>query len=87
MLSGKLNLNYYVLSPTYACSCQIGFGEVSNFAVGKIRFRKVQSIYSHFVRKDTSLLSETVSGFFGWYDYSILDDKAKQKFAKYFLLN
>jgi hypothetical protein len=37
----------------------------------KIRFWKVQSIYSHFVRKDTSHLSKTLYGLFGWYDYSI----------------
>ena len=54
-----------------------GFREVSNFAVGKILFRKVQSIFSHFVRKDTLHLSKTVSGLFGRYDYSILDDKTK----------
>ena len=54
----------------------------------KIRFRKVQSIFSHFVRKDTSHLSETVSGLFGRYDYyTVLDDKKIIFFAKYFLLN
>ena len=37
----------------------------------KIWFRKVRSIFSHFVRKDTSHLSKTVSGLFGRYDYSI----------------
>ena len=31
--------------------------------------------FSHFVRRDTSLLSETVSGFLGRYYYSILDNK------------
>ncbi len=42
----------------------------------KIRFRKVRSIFSHFVRKDTSHLSKTVSGLFGRYDYyTVLDDK------------
>jgi hypothetical protein len=33
--------------------------------------RKVRSIFSHFVRRDTSHLSRTVSGFFGQYDYNI----------------
>ena len=35
------------------------------------RFWKVRSIFSHFVRKDTSHLFETISGFFGRYDYII----------------
>jgi hypothetical protein len=39
--------------------------------LSKIRFWKVQSIFSHFVRKDTLHLSKTVSGLFGWYDYII----------------
>ncbi len=53
-----------------------GFGVVSNLPLRKIRFRKVQSIFSHFVRKDTLLLSETISGLFGRYDYyTVLEDK------------
>ena len=48
---------------------------------------KMQSIFSHFVRKDTLHLSKTVSGLFGRYDYSILDDKTKIFVTKYFLLN
>ena len=58
---------------------RFGFSVVLNFAVGKIWFRKVQSIFSHFVRKDTSHLSKTVSGLFRRYDYSILDDKTKNR--------
>jgi hypothetical protein len=54
-----------------------GFSVVSNFAVGKIRFRKVQSIFSNFVKKDTLHLSKIVSGLFGQYNYSILEDKTK----------
>jgi hypothetical protein len=50
--------------------------------LSKIWFWEVQSIFSHFVRKDTSHLSKTVSGLFGQYDYSILDDKTKIFFAK-----
>ena len=89
-LSGKLHLNYYVLCPTYACSCLIRFRIGFEFRIlplSKIRFRKVQSIFSHFVRKDTSHLSKTVSGLFGRYDYSALEDKTKIFFTKYFLLN
>ena len=37
----------------------------------KILFWKVQSIFSHFVRKDILHHSETVYGLFGLYDYSI----------------
>ncbi len=37
--------------------------------------QKVQSIFSHFVRRDTSHLSKAVSGIFGRYDYRILDNK------------
>jgi hypothetical protein len=37
--------------------------------------RKVRSISSHFVRRDTSHLSEAVSGIFERYDYRILDNK------------
>jgi hypothetical protein len=66
---------------------RFGFRVVLNFAIGKIWFRKVRSIFSPFVRKDTLHLSETVSGLFGQYNYSILDDKTKIFFAKYFLLN
>ncbi len=87
-LSHKLNLNYYVLSPTYACSCQIWFQSGFEFQIlplSKIRYRKVQSIFSHFVWKDTLHLSKTVSGLFVWYDYSILDDKTKIFFAKYLI--
>ena len=54
---------------------KFGFNVVSNFAVGKIGFRKRRSIIFHFVRKDTSHMSETVSGLFGRYGYSILDNK------------
>ncbi len=43
--------------------------------LSKIQFRKVRSTFSHFVRKDTSHLSKTISGLFGQYDYSILDNK------------
>ncbi len=58
------------------------------FPLRKIRFRKVQSIFSHVVRKDTSHLSETVFGLFGRYDYyKVLDKKKIFFFAKYFLLN
>jgi hypothetical protein len=64
---------------------RFGFSVISNFALGKIWFWKVQSIFCHFVRKDTSHLSETVFGLFGRYNYSILDNK-KIFFTKYFLL-
>jgi hypothetical protein len=50
---------------------RFGLRVVLNFVVGKIWFRKVQSIFSHFVRKDTLHLSETVPSLFGRYDYSI----------------
>jgi hypothetical protein len=89
-LSGKLHLNYYVLCPTYACSCRIRFRSGFEFRIlplSKIRFRMVRSIFSHFMRKDTSHLSKTVSGLFGRYDYSVLEDKTKIFFTKYFLLN
>ena len=43
------------------------------------RFRKVRSIFSHFVRRDISHLSETVSCFFGRYDYTTITF-----FTKYF---
>ena len=56
---------------------RFGFSVVSNFAIGKIWFRKVRSIFSYFVRKDTSHLSEAVSSLFGRYNNSILDDKTK----------
>ena len=37
---------------------------------------KMQSIFSHFVRKGILHLSKTVYGLFGWYDYySVFDDK------------
>ena len=41
------------------------------------RFRFISLIFSHFVRKNTSHLSKTVSGLLGRYNYSILDDKTK----------
>jgi hypothetical protein len=53
----------------HACSCQIGFRKGFKFC-RKIRFRKVQSIFSHFLRKDTLHQSKTVYGLFGRYDYS-----------------
>ena len=54
-----------------------------NLPLRKIWFRKVQSIFSHFVRKYTSHLSKTVSGLFGRYNYyKVLDDK-----KIYFLLS
>ncbi len=46
------------------------------------RFRKVRSIFCHFVRRDTLHLSETVSCFFGRYDYTTIPF-----FTKYFLFN
>ena len=61
--------------------CQIWFRSGSDVAIAKTWFHKVQSIFSRFVRRDTLHLSETVSGFFEQYDYSIFI------FMKYFLLN
>ena len=52
----------------------------------KIRFQKMQRIFSHFVRKDTPHPSETVSGLFGRYNYSILDDKTKSFLLSIFYL-
>ena len=63
---------------------RFGFGVVSNFALGKIWFRKVRSILSHFVRKDSSHLTKTITGLFGRYDYSKLGDKTKIFFAVFF---
>ena len=47
----------------------------------------VQSIFSHFVRRDTSHQSEAVSGIFGRYDHRTLDNKTVNFFTKYFLFN
>ncbi len=43
----------------------------SVFKYRSSQFRKVRSIFFHFVRRDTSHLSETVSCFIGRYDYII----------------
>jgi hypothetical protein len=51
-----------------------------------IWFRKAQSIFSHFVKRDTLHLSKTVSGFFGQYNYNI-DNKTMYCFAKNFSFN
>ena len=55
---------------------RLGFGVVLNFAVVQDLVSDRGGHLFHFVRKDTSHLSETVSGLFGRYDYyTVFDDK------------
>jgi len=60
---------------------------ISNFAVEQDSVSEgAKHLFSQ-VRKDASHLSKTVSGLFGRYDYSALEDKTNIFFTKYFLLN
>ncbi len=70
----------------YVCSWPIWFRSGFEFCHCKIRFWKVQSIFSHFVRRDTSHLSKTVSGFFGRYHNSILDNETIVLLSIFYLI-
>jgi hypothetical protein len=85
--SRKLTLNYFVLSPMYiiAMIARFGFEVVLDFFVARFGFERCKAPFSHFVSRDTSHLSKTISSFLGWYDYNILDEKTITLFAKYFL--
>ena len=89
-LSHKLNLNYYVLGPTNACSCQIWFrsGFELNFAVeqdsvsedAKHLFSLCEKRYFAPVQNRLRLI-RTVQL------HTVLEDKKIIFFTKYFLLN
>ncbi len=66
--------------------CQIWFQSRVGRCEASEWTRKVGSIFSHFVRRDTSHLSEAVSGFFGRCDYRILDNETSNFFSQFFYL-
>ena len=67
--------------------CQIRFRSRVGRCKASGWTRKVQSIFSHFVRRNTSHLSKAISSFFRQYDYRILDNKTIIFFTKSYLFN
>jgi hypothetical protein len=83
----KLNLNK-ITTESYVIfgRCQIRFRSGVGRCEASEWTWKVRSIFSHFVRRDTSHQSEAVSGIFGRYDHRILDNKTVHFFHKYFFI-
>ncbi len=77
----KLDLNIFTTdSYVIVGRCQIRFRSGVGRCEASEWTRKVLSIFSHFVRRDTSHLSEAVSGILGRYDHRILDNKSVNYF-------
>ncbi len=86
MLSGKLNLNYYALNPTYACSCQIRFWSGFEFC-RCTRFGFVRCEASFLTLREKTLCSCPKLSLAYSDGTTTIDDKKILFFTKYFLLH